>query len=137
MLHLIETLSTGYELMARNVFHHGIELSLFGRVAREERRSIQRRKRGCKSRHIHFATRRSQKEHQTLGLYQTSRSVPATSAPSYSSLVSRVARQPSTHPIAAGRPLIFVSIEGWLATLSYQPLVAVCVPSYCSAPRAN
>jgi hypothetical protein len=52
MLLLVETLSLG---ITPHAVCSGRNLSLFGCVAREERRLRQRRKRGCKSRHIHLA----------------------------------------------------------------------------------
>jgi hypothetical protein len=55
MLLLIKSHRMGSGLMFQYAACSEIELSLFGCVAREERRPVQRRKRGCKSRHIHFS----------------------------------------------------------------------------------
>jgi hypothetical protein len=52
MLLLIAMPGQGYELVPHHPIYSGVELSMFGCVAREERRPVQRRKRGCKSRHI-------------------------------------------------------------------------------------
>ncbi len=55
MLLLIKSHRMGSGLMLQYAACSEIELSLFGCVAREERPPVQRRKRGCKSRHIHLS----------------------------------------------------------------------------------
>ena len=55
MLSLIEFHSIGCGSMSQYAAYSGIEPTLFGCVAREERRLRQRRKRGCKSRRIHLS----------------------------------------------------------------------------------
>lgn len=52
MLLLIETLSTAHRSVANYAVYNRIEHSVFGCVASEERLTMKRRKRGCKSRHI-------------------------------------------------------------------------------------
>jgi hypothetical protein len=132
-MHLIETLSTGCVLMARYVSCRGIELLMFGCVNSEERLVERRRKRGCKSRHIHLATWRSQEERLALLVYQPVRPVLANTASSYRSLVLRDTKQPTSYPLAAGRPLVFAAIEGRLATPSYRPWGRLTrVSTWCS-----
>lgn len=120
-MYLIKTHSTGFELMAHYVFCREVELSMFGCVNSEERPGERCRKRGCKSRHIHLATWRSQKERLALWVYPPNRPVPANTASSYKTLVLRDAKQPTSYPLAAGRPLVFAAIEGRPATPSYRP----------------
>ncbi len=55
MLFLIEALSTAHGSVANYAVYSRIEHSVFGCVASEERLTMKRRKRGCKSRHIHFS----------------------------------------------------------------------------------
>ena len=50
--------------------YSGIELSIFGWFAREERRPAQRRKRGCKPRHIRLSSYPTLGEHATDMSYQ-------------------------------------------------------------------
>lgn len=52
MLFLIEAPGAGSRAMIHSSLYRAIKLSIFGCVDREERCPAQRRKRGCKSRHI-------------------------------------------------------------------------------------
>jgi hypothetical protein len=55
MLLLIETLGTAHRSVANYAVYRRFEYSMFGCVGSEERHTMKRRKRGCKSRHIHFS----------------------------------------------------------------------------------
>lgn len=56
MLFLIEVPAASSGPAIHFTICRGIELSMFGCVGREERRPAQRRKRGCKSRHIRLSS---------------------------------------------------------------------------------
>lgn len=70
MLLLVTLPGQGHELVPHNPIYSGIELSMFGCVAREERRPAQRRKRGCKPRHIRLSSCPTLGEHTTDMSYQ-------------------------------------------------------------------
>lgn len=66
MLLLIDDINASYGLIVHSVVYSGNKFIVFGCVDSEERRSNQRRKRGCKSRHILLSPNPPSSEYLTM-----------------------------------------------------------------------